>query len=75
MSCSEWCDDLCLPAEQAGRWTVDSIRQFAAKQQAGLPLAEMQPGSVIKVTGCLRFFSQAPLLNPQWTDGRMSQAE
>jgi len=75
MSCSEWCDDLCLPAEQAGRWTPDSIRQFAATKQPVLPIAEMQPGSVIKISGYHGFFSHAPLINPQWTDGRMSQAE
>ena len=75
LSMCECLADCCLPAAHSGRWTPDSIRQFAATKQPVLPIAEMQPGSVIKISGYHGFFSHAPLINPQWTDGRMSQAE
>lgn len=71
------CLSCCIPAEHRGNWTLGEVRQALdqAFQQQSLPIAEMQPGNVIKVSGIGGFFSRAPLLNPSWMAGRMTQEE
>jgi hypothetical protein len=71
------CGSCCLPARYRGNWTLPEIRQAIAEglQQTSLPIAELQPGNVVKISGLGGFWSDAPLLNPQWLAGRMSQEE
>ena len=60
---------------------MGEIRANLAKQFFGpqpmmsLPVAEWQPGNVVKIAGYGGFWSEAPLLNPNWLNGRMTQEE
>lgn len=66
-----------ISAEYKGNWTMEEIRtQMAAGGHLNaLPLAEMQPGKLVKLEGQAGFFNPAPLLNPAWFEGRMSGDE
>lgn len=65
----------CLPSAYKGNWTEAELRAGMEPNLAALPLAEMQPGNVIKVNGNGGCFNPAPLLNPGWLQQRMTQDE
>ncbi len=61
--------------EDEGKWTMEDIRATLLPTLSALPLAEMQPGTVVKLEGSGGLFNPAPLLNPGWFEGRMTGDE
>lgn len=64
-----------MSSEYKGNWTEAEFRAALEPTLGELPLAEMQPGNVIKVSGNAGFVNPVPLLNPGWMQHRMSQDE